>query len=77
MRYTPTEYAIPASPPADLLAELDAAAAALDELRLRSIELSLDMDAQTGHLRIDLADGYGTRALTPTELFELLASPDL
>lgn len=75
MRYAPTEYAFPEAPPEELLAELDAAARALDELCLRSIELTLDMDARAGHLRIERSDEDGTHALTPTELFQLLGGP--
>lgn len=73
----PTEYAIPPLPPDEVLAELDAAAAALDELCLRSLELTLDMDGQAGRLRIGLTDEDGSRALSPTQLFELLGSADL
>lgn len=77
MRYAPTEYAIPASPPAELLADLDAAAVALDELSRRAAELTLEMDAQTGSLRIELTDERRSRSLTPSELFELLSSAPL
>ena len=77
MRYAPTEYAIPVFPPADLLADLDAAARALDELSLRAAELTLEMDLQTGCLRIELDDEDGPRALAPSELFALLSSSPL
>jgi hypothetical protein len=77
MRYAPTEYAIPASPPAELLADLDAAAVALDELSRRAAELTLEMDAQTGSLRIELTDERCSQPLTPSELFELLSSMPL
>jgi hypothetical protein len=66
-------YLIPDCPPADLLAELDRAAQALDRLTARAVELTLGMDRQTAGLRIELADGAGSRPLTPTQLFELLA----
>ena len=75
MRYAAAEYPMPSSPPDDVLAELDAAARALDELSLRAVELAVGMDEQAGGLRISLADEHGLRALTPTELFALLA-PD-
>ena len=68
-----TPYTIPEAPPGDLLAELDAAARALDELTSRAAELTLAMDEQTGRLRIELADDGGTRQLTPHQLFELLS----
>ena len=45
---------IPETPPAELLAELDAAARALDELRSRAAELTLAMDDQARRLRIEL-----------------------
>jgi hypothetical protein len=77
MRYAPTEYAIPASPPAELLADLDAAALALDELSRRAAELTLEMDAQTGVVRIELTDEGRSRPLTPSQLLELLSSAPL
>ena len=64
-------YVIPSTPPAEVLAELDAAARALDALTARAAELTLAMDEQA-RLRIDLHDDRGRRALTPTELFALL-----
>jgi hypothetical protein len=67
-------YLIPEHPPADLLAELDAAAQVLDELTARAVELTLGMDPRTGRFRIELADGAATRQLTPTELFALLTA---
>lgn len=77
MRYALPEYVVPASPPDELLADLDAAAFALDELSRRAAELTLEMDAQTGFVRIELADDRGSCALTPSELFELLSSDRL
>ena len=53
MNYS-TPYLIPESPPAELLAELDAAARALDELLARAAQLTLGMDEQTRGLRIEL-----------------------
>ena len=68
-----TPYAIPPTPPAELLAELDAAAHAIDELSLRAAELRLGMDEQARGLRIELHDDRGTRLLSPSDLFGLLA----
>jgi hypothetical protein len=68
----PTPYVIPTTPPPEVLAELDAAAQALDALSARAAELTLAMDEQTHQLRIDLHDDRGSRALSPTELFALL-----
>lgn len=65
-------YVIPSTPPAELLAELDAAARALDALSARAAELTLAMDEQAHRLRIELHDDRGSRGLTPTELFSLL-----
>ena len=65
-------YAIPAAPPPDLLAELDAAAAALDELAARAAELRLEMDPQARTLHIELDDCGDVRRLSPTQLFDLL-----
>jgi hypothetical protein len=67
-----TPYVIPTTPPTELLAELDAAATALDRLAARAAELTLEMDEQTRRLRIQLHDDRGARAVTPTELFALL-----
>lgn len=67
-------YAIPDQPPSDALAELDAAARALDVLSQRAAHLTLGMDEQTRSLRIDLDDGVTVSALTPTQLFALLSS---
>ncbi len=70
---TPTPYAIPETPPAELLAELDAAARALDELTTRAAELTLAVDEQTRRLRIELTEDGATRQLSPRRLFELLS----
>jgi len=71
MHYS-TPYLVPDSPPAELLAELDAAARALDELSARAARLTLGMDEHTRGLRIELADGDATSRLSPTQLFDLL-----
>jgi hypothetical protein len=76
MRYGPNQYAIPTSPPRELLAELDAAALALDRLTQRAAELTLDMDEQAGTVRIELAEGDSRERLTPTQLFSLLSRAD-
>jgi hypothetical protein len=73
MNYS-TSYLIPDSPPAQALAELDAAAQALDTLLARAAQLTLGMDEQTRGLRIDLVEGDESRQLTPTQLFDLLAT---
>ncbi|HKQ17022.1 MAG TPA: hypothetical protein VJS87_00655 [Solirubrobacterales bacterium] len=65
-------YSIPETPPAELLAELDAAAEALDALTARAAELTLAMDEERRRLRIELRADGELRALTPTQLLELL-----
>jgi hypothetical protein len=72
MRYS-SQYVIPDLPPAEVLAELDAAARVLDELTARAAELTLGMDEQTRSLRIDLHDGGASHQLAPVQLLELLA----
>ena len=67
-----TPYVIPGTPPAEALAELDAAARALDELSAREARLTLDMDEQTRGLRIQVDEGGELRRLSPTQLFDLL-----
>ena len=65
-------YVIPAAPPAELLAELDAAAAALDGMRERAAEIRLDMDEQARTLRIELHEDGDVRRLRATGLLDLL-----
>lgn len=67
-----TPYSIPETPPAELLAELDAAARALDELTARAVQLTLATDAHTRNLRIELHELGASRPLSPRQLFELL-----
>jgi len=68
----PVPYAIPETPPAELLAELDEAALRLDELSARGVELTVGMDEQARTLRIQVAGDGDVRSLTPTQLFGLL-----
>jgi hypothetical protein len=72
MRYS-SQYVIPDLPPAEVLAELDAAARVLDELTARAAELTLGMDEQTRSLRIDLHDDGRSHQLSPGQLLDLLA----
>jgi hypothetical protein len=65
-------YSIPETPPAELLAELDAAAEALDALTARAAQLTLALDQERRRLRTELRVDGELRALTPTELLELL-----
>jgi hypothetical protein len=65
-------YLIPDVPPAEVLAELDAAARTLEELSARAAQLTLGMDEHTRGLRIEVEDGDATRLLSPTQLFDLL-----
>ena len=66
-------HLIPATPPAALLAELDAAARALDELTMRAAQLTVSLDEHAAQLRIELREDGGSRLLTPRQLFDLLA----
>lgn len=68
-----TPYLIPGTPPAEVLAELDAAVCALDELEARPAQLTLSMDEQTRSLRIELEESDERRTLSPSQLFALLA----
>ena len=63
---------IPEAPPAELLAELDAAACMLDELTRRAARLTLALDEQSGRLRIELHEDGSSRRLTPRALLDLL-----
>ena len=69
----PNPYVIPDQPPADLLAELDEATRVLDAMTARAEELTLGVERQTRSLRIEHRDSRGSRPLTPTQLFGLLA----
>ena len=72
MQYS-TPYLIPELPPTELLAELDAAACALQELSARAAQLTLAVDEQTRGPRIELAEGDESHRLSPRQLFALLA----
>jgi hypothetical protein len=72
MNYS-SQYVIPEQPPAELLAELDAAARVLNALAARAAELTFDMDEQTRGLRIDFAESGETHRLAPAQLLDLLA----
>ncbi len=67
--------AIPAVPPPEVLAELDAAVAALDALAARAAEIRLVLDEQACSLRLELREGGTARALSPAELLDLLRAP--
>lgn len=68
----PSHHTIPASPPADVLAELDAAARARAELEARGGRIALSLDDRAAGLRIALEERGSVRQLTPTQLFDLL-----
>lgn len=71
-----TPYLIPGTPPAEVLAELDAAARAVDELEARRAHVTLSMDQQTRSLRIELEEDDERRLLSPSQLFALLAGTE-
>jgi hypothetical protein len=66
-------YEIPETPPAELLAELDAAAEALDTLTQRAAQLTLAMDEHARRLQIELFEDGASRQLSPRQLFDLLS----
>ena len=66
-------YRIPDAPPAELLAELDAAARTLDELTHRAARLTLALDDHAPRLRIELHEDGTSQPLSPRELFDLLS----
>ena len=68
-----TPYAIPETPPSELMAELDTAARALDRLAERGARLSLGVEGP-GSVRIELADSGQTHRLTAAQLLDLLAA---
>lgn len=68
----PTPYTIPQMPPAELLAELDAAAQALDELAGRAAQLTLELNEHTRQLRVELTEDGIRQQLSPCQLFDLL-----
>lgn len=70
--HQPTAHALPATPPPDALAELDAGAGALAALDARGARIALATNERAPVLRIALEDETGARELTPTQLFELL-----
>ena len=72
MKYS-SPYTIPTTPPAELLAELDNAARALDQLTARAAQLTLGMDEHNRGLYIELEESGERRRLSPTQLFDLLA----
>ena len=72
MKYS-SPYTIPTTPPAELLAELDDAARALDQLTARASQLTLGMDEHNRGLYIELEESGERRRLSPTQLFDLLA----
>jgi hypothetical protein len=65
-------YSLPGTPPVELLAQLDAAAEALDRLTARAAQLMLAIDERAVGRRIELHEADASRPLTPTQLFDLL-----
>lgn len=64
---------IPASPPDDVLAEIDAAMGRLEDLRDRGVSVTFDVGAGSG-ARIELVDDDGTRReIGGTELFDVVS----
>jgi uncharacterized FlaG/YvyC family protein len=70
-------YRIPASPPAEVLHELDAAARVIEELASRDIALRFSVDEETKKVRIEVKDattGQTIRTIPATSLLDALHS---
>lgn len=70
-------YRIPASPPAEVLHELDAAARVVEDLASREIALSFSVDQATNKVRIEVKDtgtGQTIRTIPATSLLDALHS---
>ena len=63
---------IPATPPPELLAELDAAAAVLEDLAARAAILTLETEEHARGLRIELVDEDEVHRLSASQLLDLL-----
>lgn len=69
-------YDIPASPPADLLHELDRAASVIDDLAARQVNVHFAIDDKTGKVHVQVVDGQGQliREIPTPRLFDVLSS---
>lgn len=69
-------YDIPASPPADLLTELDRAASVIDDLAARQVTVHFDVDEKSGKVQVQVLDGQGNlvREIPATRVLDVLAS---
>jgi uncharacterized FlaG/YvyC family protein len=70
-------YRIPASPPAEVLHELDAAARVVEDLAARNVALSFSVDDATKKVRIEVKDsgtGQTIRTIPATSLLDALHS---
>lgn len=69
-------YEIPGQPPPDLLAELDRAAAVMQELAAHQINLKFDVDGASGRVRVKVIDGTGAliREIGAGHMLDVLSS---
>ncbi len=69
-------YDIPSAPPADMLEELDRAAAVIDDLAARNVNLHFDVDEKTQKVRVQVVDGQGEllREIPATRMLDMLSS---
>jgi hypothetical protein len=67
--------AIPASPPASVLAEVRAAYLRTGELEQLGIRVDFDRDPDDGGLLIALRSARGEHRLRPSQVFDLLDRP--
>ena len=73
---TTVKYEIPDAPPADLLDELDRAAAVIADLDSRQVAVRFDANRQAGGVGVQLVSGQGQllREIPATRLLDVLAS---
>lgn len=66
---------IPATPPADVLAELDRAAQVLHELSRRNVNLHFEVDQQSKQIHVQVLDGEGrvVREIPPKRLLDVFS----
>jgi flagellar protein FlaG len=69
-------YDIPASPPADLLTELDRAASVIDDLASRQVNIHFNVDDKSGKVQVQVMDGQGklVREIPATRVLDVLSS---
>ncbi len=69
------DVSIPATPPPEVLADLDRAAQVLNELSRRNVALHFEVDSQSKRIRVQVLDGDGrvVREIPATRLMDVLS----